>query len=97
LVSGQADGFSFEAHPLTLAMVRSAFPDAVPSATTVSITAENLNSFRETRGGIGELVRQIGPTLTGLNTRQFESLGFRVVDVDTDTAIVEVLPTVEGQ
>ena len=93
----QADGLTFGLHPLSRAMIRSAFPGAVGAATYTSIDTANWYDFRKTKGDLSELVREIAPGLTGLSPEQLTTLGYAVVDADTNETLVFVPPAMAGQ
>jgi hypothetical protein len=84
----QADGLTFALHPLSRAVIRSGFPRAVSSASTASIDTATWYEFRKERGGLDELVRQIAPSLTGLDSAELDALGYAVVDADSDETLV---------
>jgi hypothetical protein len=88
----QADGLTFGLHPLSRAMIRSAFPNAVSSTTYASIDPASWEDFRKKKGGLANLVRQLAPNLTGLTQEQLETLGYAVVDADTSETLVFVPP-----
>jgi len=88
----RADGLLIAVHPLTRAMIRSAFPEAVPATTNVFIGTQEWSTFHRARGGLAELVQQIAPALTGLTMDRLEELGYAVIDADTETTLVFVPP-----
>jgi hypothetical protein len=92
----QADGLTFALHPLSRALIRSAFPRAVSSASTTSIDTATWYGFRKEKGGLEELVRQIAPSLTGLSSDDLEALGYAVVDADSDETLVFRRPAMAG-
>jgi hypothetical protein len=93
----QADGLTFALHPLSRAMIRSAFPQAVPATTFATIDTPTWNDFKKTRGGLGELVREVAPTLTGISAAQLEAIGYAVVDADSNETLVSVPPALAAQ
>src|SRR4051794_7497776 len=60
----QADGLTFGLHPLSRALIRSAFPRAVNATTYATIDTPTWYDFKKTRGGLADLVREIAPGLT---------------------------------
>jgi hypothetical protein len=78
-------------------MIRSAFPQTVSAATYATIDPPTWSEFRKTKGGLGELVREVLPALTGLSPEQLEALGYSVVDADTNETLVSVPPALAGQ
>ncbi len=80
----QVDGLTFELHPLSRAMIRSAFPRAVSATTYATIDTRNWNDFKKSKGGVGELAREIAPSLTSLSSSQLDEVGYSVVDADSD-------------
>lgn len=91
-VGRRANGLVFGLHPLSRAMIQSAFPDAAASATTVSINFETLHDFQTTHGSIENLAREVVPTLTGLKLQELEKLGYALIEDDTDRTLVYVPP-----
>ncbi len=92
----RGDGLIFAIHPLSRAMIQSAFPD-VFGVNTVSIDTERWYDFRKTRGTLPDMVRQIAPTLTGLTSEQLETLGYAVIDDQSDDTLVFVPPAEAAQ
>jgi len=88
----RSDGLSFALHPLSLAMLRKAFPAARPSATEVFIDLQTWTDFQTTMGSLDDLVASILPTLTGLNPEQWTDLGYAVIDADTNRTWVYLPP-----
>jgi hypothetical protein len=91
-VGRRSNGLDFGLHPLSRAMIQSAFPNAKGSATTVSINFETLHDFQTTHGNIKDLSREVIPTITGLKLQDLETLGYAVIDDDTDQTLVFVRP-----
>ena len=91
-VGRRANGLVFGLHPLTRAMIQSAFPHAKGSATTVSINFETLHDFQTTHGSIEDLAREVVPTLTGLKLQELEYLGYALIEDDTARTLVSVQP-----
>jgi hypothetical protein len=91
-VGRRANGLAFGLHPLSRAMIQSAFPDAKASATTVSIHFETLHDFQTSHGSIEDLAREVVPTLTGLKLQELEQLGYALIEDDTDRTLVFVRP-----
>jgi hypothetical protein len=91
----RGDGLSFTLHPLSLALIRSAFPQVGPTTRTF-IDTELWYDFLRTRGDLAELTRQIAPGLTGLQLEQLERLGYAVVDDDTDETLVYSPPAMSA-
>ncbi len=92
----QADGLTFGLHPLSRAMIRSAFPQAVSSTTSATIDTAAWYDFKKT-GGLSDLVREVAPSLTGLSREELEEVGYLVLDADTDDTLVMVPPAVAAQ
>jgi hypothetical protein len=88
----QSDGLTFALHPLSRALIRSAFPRAAIALTYATIDTATWQDFRKTRGNLGTLVADIVPNLTGLTREQAERLGYAVVDADNDKTLVLVPP-----
>jgi hypothetical protein len=88
----RSDGLVFALHPLSLVMIREAFPGARPSARNAVIDIQTWNDFLKTQGSLGALVEGIAPSLTGLNKDQLTDLGYAVIDADSDRTWVYVPP-----
>jgi hypothetical protein len=86
----QVEGLTFGLHILSQALIRSAFPGAVSSATYATIDTPTWYDIKKRKGGLADLVREIAPLLTGLNREQLNILGYSVVDSDTDETLVSV-------
>jgi hypothetical protein len=84
----EGSGLTFALHTLSRALIRSAFPDAVAATTFATLTISAWNEFRKTKGELGDLVREIVPVLTGLTREQLESLGYAVVDTNSDQTLI---------
>jgi hypothetical protein len=91
-VARRSDGLAFALHPLSLAMIRHAFPEAVPGATHTFISIETWNNFLKTHGSLADLVMEIAPLLTGLNMNQLTDLGYAVIDADNERTWVYTPP-----
>ncbi len=91
-VGRRGSGLVFGLHPLSRAMIQSAFPDAKGSASTISIKFETLDDFNSTHGGIEHLAQEVVPTLTGLKLPELENLGYALIEDDTDRTLVFVQP-----
>ena len=91
-VGRRATGLVFGLHPLSRAMIQSAFPDAKGMANTISINFETSQDFLTTHGGIKNLAREVVPTLTGLKLEELEMLGYALIEEDTDRTLVFVSP-----
>src|SRR5207302_1214846 len=75
----EADGLTFGLHPLSQALIHSAFPGVIGPITYATIDTPTWDEFKKTKGGLGDLMREIAPGLTGLSLTQLESLGYSVV------------------
>jgi len=91
-VGRRADGLAFGLHPISRAMIQSAYANARGTATTVSINFETLHDFQTTHGSIADLAREVVPTLTGLNEQELENLGYALIEDDTGRTLVFVPP-----
>lgn len=91
-VGRRATGLAFGLHPLSRAMIRSAFPDAKGRAATVSINFETYQDFKTTHGSIDDLAREVVPTLTGLTLEELQELGYALIEDDTGRTLVFVPP-----
>ena len=88
----RSDGLVLALHPLSLAMIREAFPGARPAATNAFINTQTWNDFLKTQGDLSDLAGEIVPSLTGLSMDRFTDLGYAVIDADTDRTWVYVPP-----
>ena len=88
----RADGLSFALHPLSRAMIHNGFPNVLPGVTNAFIDAQTWSDFLKTQGHLSDLVANVLPSLTGLNTDQLTDLGYAVLDADTDRTWVYVPP-----
>jgi hypothetical protein len=95
----RSDGLVLALHPLSLAMIQEAYPDATPVTTNAFINTQTWNDFQQTQGTFSDLVEQIVPSLTDLRMDQLTDLGYAVIDADTDRTWVYVPPAgaVQGQ
>ena len=91
-VGRRANGLVMGLHPLSRSMIQSAFPEARGLTMTISIKFESLQDFQEKYGGIGDLAREVVPTLTGLKLPDLERLGYSLIEDDTDRTLVYVQP-----
>jgi hypothetical protein len=88
----RSDGLILGLHPLSLAMIREAFPDKPPGATDVFINRQTWNDFLQNQGNLSDLIREILPSLTGLSVDRLTDLGYAVIDEDTNRTWVYVPP-----
>ena len=88
----RSDGLAFSLHPLSLIMIRKAFPNTTPSVSNAFINTQIWGDYLKTQGNLGDLVREIVPSLTGLRMDQLTDLGYAVIDVDNDRTWVDVPP-----
>lgn len=95
----RSDGSVLALHPLSLAMIREAFPDARPGAVNAVISTQTYNDFLNTHGSLTDLVKEVAPFLTGLNMEQLTDLGYAVIDADDERTWVYMPPagTLQGQ
>jgi hypothetical protein len=91
-VGRRADGLVFELHPLSRAMIRSAFPERARGPATISVNFETLADFRSTHGSIEALAGEVVPALTGLKTDELTKLGYALIEDDTERTLVFVQP-----
>jgi hypothetical protein len=88
----RSDGLMLALHPLGLAMIREALPDATPGATNTFIDTQTWNDFLKMQGSLSDLVAELVPSLTGLSMEQLTDFGYAVIDADTDQTWVYVPP-----
>jgi hypothetical protein len=90
----RSDGLVFALHPLSLAMIREAFADAVPVASNAFVNTQTWHDFQKTRGNLSVLAKELIPSLTGLGMAKLADVGYAVIDADTDQTLVYVPPAV---
>jgi hypothetical protein len=88
----RSDGLVLTLHPLSLAMIREAYPEANPSATNTFINTQTWNDFLKTQGNLSDLLEEIVPILTGLSLNQLNDVGYAAIDADNDRTWVYVPP-----
>ena len=87
----QSSGLTFALHPLSRAMVRSAFPAATGAASVV-IDVQTWYDYQKTHDSLTDLAEQVALSLTGLQAEQLHALGYAVIDADTETEWAFVSP-----
>ena len=88
----RSDGLVLAIHPLSLAMIREAFPDSTPGMSSAFIDVPDWNEFLKKRGSLSDLVAEIVPSLTGLSADELADLGYAVIDADDDRTWVYTAP-----
>ena len=91
-VGRRANGLVFGLHPLSRAMILSAFPNVKGTAATISVNFDTFQDFVATHGSIEDLANELVPTLTGLQLQEIEKLGYALIEDDTDRTLVFVRP-----
>jgi hypothetical protein len=91
-VGRRSTGLVFALHPLSRALIKSAFRNRNGTASTISVNFETLQDFLTTHGSIEELAREVVPTLTGLELQDLEKLGYALIEDDTNRTLVFVPP-----
>lgn len=89
----RSDGLAFSVHPLSRAMIQKTFPDSAPGASNAFVGMQTWHDFLTTQGQLGDLVKEILPSLTGLGMQQLTDLGYAVIDADDDRSWVYVPPS----
>jgi hypothetical protein len=87
----QADGLVFGLHPLSRALIQSAFPRAFGS-TSVFVDARRWQDFQKRGGTPEELTWEMALALTGLTREQLQQLGIELIDAETNETPVSVPP-----
>jgi len=87
-VGKRADGLVFGLHPLSRAMIQSAFPTANTNVKTVDFSFETSRDFRFTLGGLEDFAREVVPRLTGLSLGDLETVGYALIEDDTGQTLV---------
>lgn len=91
-VGRRSNGLVFGLHPLSRAMIRSAFPEGKGAVGTISVNFDTFQDFQSTHGSIDALAREVVPTLTGLKLEELTQLGYALIEDDTDRTLVFVPP-----
>jgi hypothetical protein len=91
-VGRRSTGLAFQLHPLSRAMIQSAYPDAKVMPSTISIDFLTLQDFTTTYGSIADLAAKIVPTLTGLEPTELDRLGYSLIEDDTNRSVLFVRP-----
>lgn len=87
----RADGSVLALHPLSLAIIREAFPAAKPGAADAVLNVQFSN------GVSIDLIREVLPSLTGLDRSQLAEVGYALIDADTDQTWLYVPPASVNQ
>jgi hypothetical protein len=87
-----ADGLTFALHPLSRALLKTAYPSSRTVVTNAFIDTKTWYDYRGTKGGLDELVWDLLPNLTGLGPEDIRELGYQVLDADTDETLVSAPP-----
>ncbi len=93
----QPKQLTFALHPLSRALIRSAFPDSIITTTYSLIDAATWDEFRKKRGDIDLLISEIAPSLTGLTHDQLQQVGYSVFDVESRKMTVLAPPAIPAQ
>lgn len=88
----RSDGLVLTLHPLSLAMIREAYPNARPSATNTFVDTQTWNDFLKKQGTLSDLLREVLPFLTGLDLNQLNDVGYAAIDADNDRTWAYVPP-----
>jgi hypothetical protein len=96
-LSRRGNGLLFALHPLSRAMIRSAFPDAAPSGSNISIDAQTYADYVNAHRSLQDLVQGIAPVLTGLSADDLEQVGYAVIDDSNGETHVFVPPADAAQ
>jgi hypothetical protein len=91
-VGRRASGLVFGLHPLSRAMIQSAFREVKGSASTVAINFESFQDFVTTHGSLENLAREVIPMLSGLKQEELEKLGFALIEEGTHQTLAFVRP-----
>ena len=91
-VGRRANGLVFGLHPLSRAMILSAFPNARATASTISVNFDSFQDFLTIHGSIENLASEVVPILTDLQLQGIEKLGYALIEEDTDRTLVFVRP-----
>ena len=92
LLTRSAAEFNFSVHALSRAMLKSAFPESAPTASSVSVDFEKWHDFKKVHGNAIGLIEGITPALTGLDGTQIADIGVQVFDADRDKTVIFIPP-----
>lgn len=92
----QSTGVFFGLHPLTQALLQSAFPDAFGSS-QIFYDSERWEQFLNSKRSLKDLSQEVAFILTGLTKKRLESLGVELIDTNTDASVLSLPPAVNGQ
>jgi len=81
-------------NPLSRAMLRGAFPDALPILTRGEIAAEAWQAYHAPRADLAELVWELAPVLTGVSLADLDDIGYALLDDDTRQTLLFIPPAV---
>jgi hypothetical protein len=87
----QSDGWTFSLDPLSHALLRSAFPQAL-GPTRIFIDSATWQEFQKMRGDLSVLAEQTIRTLTGLEGEHLRKIGYVLVDPDESKELITVPP-----
>lgn len=87
-VGRRSNGLVFALHPISRTMIQSVHPETRITASTISVSFTTLDDFIATHGGIENLAREIVPTLTGLALTEVETLGYALIEDDTNRTLL---------
>ncbi len=91
-VGRRAEGWVLGVHPLSRAMIHSGFEGAKQTLTRVTIDSEKLQDFLTTQGDPEELAHEVLLGLTGLSATDLDSLGYTLIDDESNRSLVFVPP-----
>ncbi len=90
-VGRRSNGLVFGLHPLSRAMIQTAFPASKTYVATVSINFETHSELHATHN-INQLTSAVVPTLTGLTAQELKQVGYTLLEEDTERTLVFVQP-----
>lgn len=93
----RSDGLFIAVHPLSLGMIREAFPSAMQSASNIIVDPQTWEAFLQRDGNLEQLIEQVVPVMSGLSIEELTEVGYAVIDADTDGTLVYVPPTATTQ
>jgi hypothetical protein len=92
-VARRSTGLVLELHPLSRALIQSAYPEAKPIPNTISINFGTLPEFQATHGSLENLASEILPVLTGLQSEALDRLGYALIEEGTGRTLLYTQPS----
>ncbi len=91
-VSREGNARFVATNPLSRALLRSAFPDAIPVLVRGEIGPDSWAAYHAPRADLAELIWELAPILTGVSLADLDDLGYVLLDDDTRETILAIPP-----